>query len=540
MKIYAFPYLIVFFCFDLNVSSQNFNRQDTLRGSITKERAWWDLTYYDLEINIIPKSKKICGKNTIHYKILEQNNIMQIDLQPPMKLTGAFQHENSLNIKKDGNAHFIKLLERQNKNNLDSITLYFSGRPREALNAPWDGGFSWGKDTDGNDFVATSCQGIGASLWWPNKDHMYDEVDSMRIRVEVPKKLKAISNGRLINIDNNESSKSYTWFVSNPINNYGVNVNVGNYVNFSDVFEGENGLLDLDFYVLKHNLKKAKVHFSQVKKMMKAFEHWFGPYPFYEDSYKLVEVPYLGMEHQSSVTYGNQYKNGYLGQDLSSSGWGLKFDFIIIHESAHEWFANNITNIDAADMWIHEGFATYAENLFLDYYYGKNASSEYVIGLRKNIKNDKPIIGQYGVNNKGSNDMYYKAANMIHILRQLFNNDQKWRNTLRKMNNAFFHKTVTTKQIENFISDEIGWNLKNIFDQYLRDTRIPIFEYKTEDKNLYYRWNNVVDGFEMPLEIIDGDVTKWVYPTELWQLTSINSSNIDIDADYYVYSKKIN
>ena len=540
MKIYAFPYLIVFFCFDLNVSSQNFNRQDTLRGSITKERAWWDLTYYDLEINIIPKSKKICGKNTIHYKILEQNNIMQIDLQPPMKLTGAFQHENSLNIKKDGNAHFIKLLERQNKNNLDSITLYFSGRPREALNAPWDGGFSWGKDTDGNDFVATSCQGIGASLWWPNKDHMYDEVDSMRIRVEVPKKLKAISNGRLINIDNNESSKSYTWFVSNPINNYGVNVNVGNYVNFSDVFEGENGLLDLDFYVLKHNLKKAKVHFSQVKKMMKAFEHWFGPYPFYEDSYKLVEVPYLGMEHQSSVTYGNQYKNGYLGQDLSSSGWGLKFDFIIIHESAHEWFANNITNIDAADMWIHEGFATYAENLFLDYYYGKIASSEYVIGLRKNIKNDKPIIGQYGVNNKGSNDMYYKAANMIHILRQLFNNDQKWRNTLRKMNNAFFHKTVTTKQIENFISDEIGWNLKNIFDQYLRDTRIPIFEYKTEDKNLYYRWNNVVDGFEMPLEIIDGDVTKWVYPTELWQLTSINSSNIDIDADYYVYSKKIN
>lgn len=540
MKIYAFLYLILFFCFDLNVSSQNFNRQDSLRGSITKERAWWDLTYYDLEINIIPKSKKIYGKNTIHYKILEQNNIMQIDLQPPMKLTRAFQHENPLNIKKDGNAHFIKLLERQNKNNLDSITLYFSGRPREALNAPWDGGFSWEKDTDGNDFVATSCQGIGASLWWPNKDHMYDEVDSMRIRVEVPKKLKAISNGRLINIDNNESSKSYTWFVSNPINNYGVNVNIGNYVNFSDVFEGENGLLDLDFYVLKHNLNKAKVHFSQVKKMMKAFEHWFGPYPFYEDSYKLVEVPYLGMEHQSSVTYGNNYKNGYLGRDLSSSGWGLKFDFIIIHESAHEWFANNITNIDAADMWIHEGFATYAENLFLDYYYGKNASSEYVIGLRKNIKNDKPIIGQYGVNNKGSNDMYYKAANMIHILRQLFNNDQKWRTTLRKMNNVFFHKTVTTEQIENFISDEIGWNLKNIFDQYLRDTRIPIFEYKTDDKNLYYRWNNVVDGFEMPLEIIDGNVTKWVYPTELWQLTSINNSNINIDADYYVYSKKIN
>ena len=201
---------------------------------------------------------------------------MQIDLQPPMKLTGAFQHENSLNIKKDGNAHFIKLLERQNKNNLDSITLYFSGRPREALNAPWDGGFSWAKDTNGNDFVATSCQGIGASLWWPNKDHMYDEVDSMRIRIEVPKKLKAISNGRLINIDNNESSKSYTWFVSNPINNYGVNVNIGNYANFSDVFEGESGLLDLDFYVLKHNLKKAKVHFSQVKKMMKAFEYCFG------------------------------------------------------------------------------------------------------------------------------------------------------------------------------------------------------------------------------------------------------------------------
>lgn len=254
----------------------------------------------------------------------------------------------------------------------------------------------------------------------------------------------------------------------------------------------------MNYFVLKENLEKAKAHFKDAPKMMKAFEHWFGPYPFYEDSFKLVEVPYLGMEHQSSVTYGNKYMNGYLGDDLSGTGWGgLKFDFIIIHESGHEWFANNITNIDIADMWIHESFTSYSENLFLDYYYGKEAAAEYVIGKRKNVRNDRPLIGQYNVNNEGSGDMYYKGENMLHTLRQLVNDDEKWRQILRTLNSKFYHQTVTTQQIEDYLAEASGLDLKGFFNQYLRSIKIPVLEYKVEGKKLNYKWTNTVDGFVM-------------------------------------------
>jgi len=531
--------LVYFFCYSLNIVAQNYTLQDTLRGSITDERIWWDLTYYELEVSVNPGSKSIFGKNTIYYKVLDERNKMQIDLQSPMQLTKATQSGKSLRISRKGNVYYIHLQEKGKKNNINNITVYFDGVPKEAVKAPWDGGFSWNKDVNGKDFIATSCQGIGASVWWPNKDHMYDEVDSMQISINVPKPLKAISNGRLKEISESKNRTSYTWFVSNPINNYGVNINIGNYVNFSEKYQGEKGILDMDYYVLKHNLEKAKKQFLDAPKMMKAFEYWFGPYPFYEDSYKLVEVPYLGMEHQSSITYGNKYKKGYLGQDLSGTGWGLLFDFIIIHESGHEWFANNITNKDIADMWIHEGFTTHAESLFIDYYYGKKASAEYVIGTRKRIQNEYPIIGDYNVNKEGSSDMYYKGANIIHMIRQICKGDEKWRQILRKMNTKFYHMTVSTKQIEDFISSEIGWNLEPFFDQYLRDIRIPVLEYQIKDDSMIYRWINVINSFNMPIEITDGDSKRWLYPTNSWKKTSVNSSKIVIDLDYYIDSKKL-
>ncbi len=531
--------LICFFCVQSHVLAQEYTRQDTIRGSITKERSWWDLKYYKLEVTVNPKTKSIHGKNTIHYEVLEANTRMQIDLQIPMQLTKATQRGKFLKIDHDGNAHYIHLESPQVKSSVDSITLHFEGRPKEAVRPPWDGGFTWTKDQNGNDFIATACQGVGASVWWPNKDHMYDEVDSMKIRVNAPKHLMAVSNGRLINISKHDSTATYTWVVSNPINNYGVNINIGDYVNFSEIYEGEKGNLDMNYYVLKPHLEKAKKQFLEAPKMMKAFEYWLGPYPFYEDSYKLVEVPYLGMEHQSSVTYGNQFKNGYLGRDLSGTGWGLKFDFIIVHESGHEWFANNITNKDIADMWIHEGFTAYAENLFLDYYYGKEAASAYVIGTRKRIQNDRPLIGDYDVNNEGSLDMYYKGANMIHMLRQLTKNDEKWRQILRKMNTEFYHQTVSSSQIESFLSKEIGWNLKFFFNQYLRDVRIPVLEYRIDGGKLNYRWNNVVSGFDMPVELMNKKKSLWLYPTESWQTTTIALSKIVIDSDYYVNLKKL-
>ena len=525
----------------LLTEKNNFTHQDTLRGSITPERAWWDVTYYHLNIKVEPDKKFISGSNTIQYKVIDTPKDLQIDLQPPLKISKVVQDGEELKVIDDGNAHFIKLNSVQNIGNIKTLEVFYEGNPKEAVKAPWDGGFSWKKDSNGNDFVATSCQGLGASAWWPNKDHMYDEVDSILISIDTPKGLMDVSNGRLRSIEQYGDNKIYSWIVKNPINNYGVNVNIGDYVHFSEVFDGENGNLDMDYYVLRDNLEKAQEHFKDAPKMMKAFEHWFGPYPFYKDGYKLVEVPYLGMEHQSSVTYGNQYMNGYLGHDLSGTGWGLKFDFIIIHESGHEWFANNITYKDIADMWIHEGFTAYSENLFIDYYYGKEASSDYVIGTRLNIQNDRPIIGQYDVNNEGSGDMYYKGANMLHTLRQLIENDEKWRQILRGLNRTFYHQTVTTQQIENYLSAETGIDLTEFFNQYLRTTEIPTLEYKIENKELKYHWTHIVDKFDMPVQVTINDKEQWIFPTSEWKTMPIESNKtvLKVDKDFYVYVNKI-
>ncbi|MFB0910325.1 MAG: M1 family aminopeptidase, partial [Flavobacterium sp.] len=331
-------------------------------------------------------------------------------------------------------------------------------------------------------------------------------------------------------------TKTFNWYVSNPINNYGVNINIGDYVSFSEKYKGEKGDLDCNYYVLRDNLAKAKEQFKDVPRMLKAFEHWFGPYPFYEDSYKLVEAPYLGMEHQSSVTYGNGFKNGYRGRDLSGTGWGLKFDFIIIHESGHEWFANNITYKDIADMWIHESFTNYSESLFVEYYYGKKAGFEYVRGIRKNIQNDKPIVGHYDVNNEGSSDMYYKGANMLHTLRQIVNDDEKWRTILRGLNSAFYHQTVTTKQIENYLSSAVGIDLEPFFNQYIRDTRVPTLEYYFKDSSLSFRWVNCVKDFDMPVKIFLNGDEKWIKPTTTVSSvsTTIENPKLKIDANFYV------
>ena len=525
---------------ELFSKKNQFTKQDTLRGSITPEREWWDLTYYHLDIAIKPDKKYISGKNTIQYKVLKSQNTLQIDLQKPLSITKATQDGKELIVKKNGNAHFITLNKNQKVGNINSIDVYYEGHPKEAIRAPWDGGLSWKTDNNGNHFVATSCQGIGASIWWPNKDHMYDEVDSMLISVNVPKDLTNVSNGRLRNVEeHNDNTKTFHYYVDNPINNYGVNINIGDYVHFSEVYQGENGDLDMDYYVLKDNLSKAKKQFKQAPKMMKAFEHWFGPYPFYKDGYKLVEAPYLGMEHQSSVTYGNKYKNGFLGMDLSGTGWGKKFDFIIIHESGHEWFANNITYKDAADMWIHEGFTAYSENLYLDYYYGKEASAEYVIGTRKKIQNDRPIIGHYNVNNEGSSDMYYKGANILHTLRQLLEDDEKWRQILRGINKQFYHQTVTTTQIEDYICEQTGIDLTEFFNQYLRDTRIPTFEYSIKDKDLKYRYTNIVDRFDMPIQIMIDNNQQWIFPKAQWQTIPIKGNSILIDPDFYIETKEL-
>lgn len=518
--------------------AQTYTHQDTLRGSISPQRAWWDLKHYHLDIEVDPMTKTIKGRNTIDFFVLIPAQTMQIDLQDPLKVDRVLYKGNEISFRKEGYVYWIQLPSALPYGARESIVVEYSGTPIEAKMPPWDGGFTWSKDEQGNPFVATSCQGLGASAWWPCKDHMYDEPDSMHISVTCSQPLSDVSNGRLLSVDNlPDGRRKYNWFVTNPINNYGVNVNVAKYVHWSDTLHGEKGVLDMDYYVLQEDLEKSKIHFEDASRTIRAFEYWFGPYPFYEDGYKLVQVPYLGMEHQSSVTYGNHFLKGYLGRDLSNTGWGLKWDFIIVHETAHEWWANSVTYKDIADMWIHESFANYAESLFIDYYYGEDAAGEYVIGIREQISNDKPIIGPYGVNREGSGDMYYKGGNMLHTIRMWLNDDAKWREVLRGLQKTFYHQTVESKQIEDYMIKHTGLPLQGLFDQYLRDIKIPKLEYKLKGKNISYRYTNIVKDFKLPIRIkLNNGEWKWIDPSSEWQKLPCNSKIKDftVDSQFYV------
>jgi len=517
--------------------TRQFTRQDSLRGSITPEREWWDLTYYHLDIQVNPSDSSINGRNTVTYRVKRSAETMQIDLQPPLEIKKATQNGRDLEFSREGNVYWIRMAGTQEPGSICSVELTYGGKPKVSNRPPWEGGITWRTDSKGLPFIASSCQGDGASLWWPCKDHMYDEPDSMLISVTVPSGLMNVSNGRLRStVRNRNNTTKYNWFVANPINNYGVNINIADYAHFSEVYNGEKGRLDCDYYVLRENLEKAKVHFKQAPMMLAAFEYWFGPYPFYEDGYKLVEVPYLGMEHQSSVTYGNGYQNGYRGVDQSGSGWGDKFDFIIIHESGHEWFANSITYEDIADMWVHESFINYSESLYVEYFYGKEAGNEYAVGTRRNIRNDRPVTGVYNVNNSGSGDMYSKGGNMLHTIRQIIDDDEKFRSILRGLNSEFYHQVVKGYQIEDYISEKTGINLKPVFDQYLRDIRIPVFEYFISDGKLNYRWNNCVPGFNMPLRIYVSGERMDITPSTKFSSVKLKTekAEVAVDNNYYV------
>lgn len=518
--------------------AQKFSRQDSLKGSITPERAWWNLLHYDLEVDVDPKGKFISGVNKIRFEAKTSDSVLQLDLQEPMKVEQVIFKGQILGIERDGNAFFVSLPKKLPIGEPAEVAVYFKGRPKESVNPPWDGGFVWSKDRNKNDFVANAVQLIGPSAWFPSKDHPYDEPDQgIDLRIICPADLIAVGNGRLIEKKQLEGGKTlFHWKVTQPINGYGINLSVGDYAHFGEIYSGEKGELTCDYYVLKYNLELAREQFKQVSMMLEAFEHWFGPYPFYEDGFKLLEVPYLGMEHQSAVTYGNDYENGYLGGDLSSTGWGLKFDFIIVHESGHEWFANSITNTDVADMWIHEGFTNYSETLYLDYHFGTEAGNEYLIGVRDLIKNEHPIIGEYGVNSPGSNDMYYKGGATIHTLRQIINDDEAFRKLLRDMNREFFHETVSSAQVEEFIALQTGLELESFFEQYLRTTKVPRFQYRIQGGKLSYRFKNVVDGFHMPLRIFINEEPQWIHPNEEWQELTHGTEieSVQVDPNFYV------
>src|SRR5574341_422968 len=522
-----------------------FTRADTLRGSFTSPaRAWWDVTFYDLRVVVSPNDSSLSGSNGITYRVLRPDQEMQIDLMVPLEVDSMLQDGRVVPFRRDGNAFFARLPAPQPPGALKTVTVYYHGHPRPARRPPWDGGFTWGADSLGRPWVVTTDQGLGASAWWPNKDTQADEPDSQRIALTLPDGMLDVSNGRLRGrTANPDGTTTYEWFVVNPINNYAVAVAAGSYAHFRDTFPGEQGPLTLDFYPLDYHLDAARRQFAQAKTMLQCFEHWFGPYPWYEDGYKLIEVSNNGMEHQSAVAYGNGYANGYRGRDASGTGLGLKWDFIIVHESAHEWFGNNITAKDQADIWVHEGFANYAENLYTECLFGRDSGAAYVIGTRRGIRNDRPIIAAYGVNADGSTDRYPKGGNLLHTIRQLVGDDEAWRRILRGLNQAFRHQTVTSAQIEAYIGQAAGIDLTRVFDQYLRTTMIPVLEYKIDGGTLAFRWTDVVPGFDMPIKVtLSEAVLGVIRPTEAWQTAALrlaDPAEFAVDPNYYVIARDV-
>ncbi len=538
----------------LGEKKEIYTHADTLRGTNGPFRQKWDVLHYDITVEPNFETKTISGQCAMRFYD-NGARLMQIDLQDPMILDSVKDEDaHSIVFSRDKNVYWLVYRDTNSnikfkiKPGIRTLLFYFHGKPKEAIKAPWDGGWVWKKDKNNNPWMTVACQGLGASVWYPCKDIQSDKPDSGAVlRIIAPDSLMAIGNGRLIaKTPMPQGKTAYSWQVKNAINNYCIIPYIGKYVNFSEKYAGLNGPLDMNYWVLDYNLEKAKKQFTDAPKMMKAFEYWFGPYPFYEDGYQLIEAPHLGMEHQSAIAYGNGFKMGYAGTDLSGTGEGLKWDFIIVHESGHEWFANSICTNDIADMWVHEGFTNYSETLFTEYYWGKKAGETYVQGIQKNIDNDIPIIGPYGVNKEGSGDMYYKAANMIHLIRQITNNDDKFREMLLGLNKTFYHKTVTTKQIEDYMSALLQLDLNGIFNQYLRTIKVPILEYKVSKNKVKYRWTNIVPHFKLPLKVSFGMADgseQWINPSSKWKKSKIKKSydgkTFIINKNFYVQSKLV-
>jgi aminopeptidase N len=516
-KVFNFIFLFLI----ANLHAQNFTRKDSLQGGFSFERMCFDVLHYDLDLTVNPKKKSILGSNTISFKMLQESRIIQLDLFENMNVDSIIFNKKKLTYKRELGAVFITFpTSLEVTDEIFKLQFYYSGNPIIAKNPPWDGGFVFSKDVNNKPWICVAVQGTGASLWYPVKDSQSDEPDlGATIKVAVPDGLMNVSNGRFKGkLDLNNGYTRWDWEVKNPINTYNITLNIGDYVHIQDKHQN----LDLDYYVLSGNEQRAKKHFAEVKPMMECFESKFGAYPFADDGYKLIETNYLGMEHQSAIAYGNKYRKGYLGSDNSGTGIGMSFDYIVIHESAHEWFGNSITSRDIADMWIHEAFTTYAESVYIECQFGKEKAIEYINGQKKLVQNYKPILGKYAVNNEGSTDMYYKGTLILNTLRTAVDDDKKWWNILKKFTKTYRHKIIESKDVIQFFSEETSWDLKPFFEQYLSKTSIPILELRTDGEILKYRFTNTIDQFNFPIHLLIAGQKTNLYPSTSWQTLDIN------------------
>lgn len=518
-----------------SISIKNQLNKETAPSSIRQEQKWWNLLHYKIDIAPDYLRKYVNGTNSVTFSALQSDSIMQIDLQAPMKITSVKWKDKSLVFKQNTKEIYFVIFPRIIKvGEKQTISIYFEGEPKESLKPPYDNGWIWAKDSIGRPFVSVACEGSGASIWLPCKDVLYDEPDNgVSISITVPDTLIAVSNGRL-----KEKTKginktcTYNWIVNSPISNYCIIPYIGKYVSWHNDYAGLKGKLDCDYWVLDYNLSKAKIHLKQTDSILKAFEYWAGPYPFYRDGYKVVEAPMDGMEHQSALAYGNGFRNGLKGKDvISKSGWGLKFDFILVHETAHEWFANSITTNNYGDGWIHEGFTKYFESLYTSFHFGIEAGNDYAIGTWKRIKNDEPILGT------NTSDKYYKASAMLHMIRQRLG-DSLFRGLLIGLNRQFYHQTVNTTQILNFINSYTNIDFTKVFDQYLKTIQIPKLSYFIQDGVFKYRWENCIKDFSMPVSVTFDDKNyELILPSTQWQslrVLTTNSKSFHVDRNYYI------
>ncbi len=503
---------------------------------------------YELAVEFDTINESISGSNEIFFSVTASpRDSMQVDLQPPLVMDSAVLVNlgngvrSRIEIANEANVWWLMHpFSRLDTRTSCSVMVYYHGSPRKAVNPPWDGGFSWRRDSLGRQWIAVSCQGLGASVWWPCKDAQWDEPDSgMKITITAPAGMQTVSNGQMTVNGLGGGKNTTEWEVKNPINNYDVTFYIGHYTEWRDTLNGEKGVLPLSYYVLDYNEVRARKQFAVVKDMLHCFEHWMGPYPFYEDGYKLVEAPYLGMEHQGAIAYGNKYKMGYKGMDRSWTGHGLKWDYIIIHESGHEWFGNNVTARDIAENWIHEGFTSYTEVLFTECLLGKEKAMEYSRGLWKLIRNDKPVIGDCGVNEEGSGDIYEKGAAVVHMIRALMNNDERFRALLRGINSEFYHKTITSAELEAYVIAKTGLDLGPFFNQYLRHAEIPKLEYGIKKGILSYRFADVVPGFTLPVQVSADGRELTLRVTGDWQTVPWKGGyDLEFSRDFLVKVKK--
>ena len=523
------------------LAQATFTRKDSLHGGLRHERSCFDVLHYDLNLTINPSEKSIVGYNQITFQTIENTNTIQLDLFENMQIDSIVFNTRKLSYQREFDAVFITFETTLLKNTRQKLRFYYSGKPTVAKNAPWDGGFVWKIDSNMKDWVGVAVQGTGASLWYPVKDIQSDEPDfGASIKIAVPNELMAVSNGRLMG--NEDLKNGYTrwdWEVKNPINSYNITVNIGDYVHFGKHYKE----LDLDYYVLRENEANAKTQFEEVKPMLDCFQSKFGEYPFKNDGYKLIETNYLGMEHQSAISYGNKYKKGYLGTDLSDTGIGLLFDFILIHESGHEWFGNSITSKDIADMWIHEAFTCYSETVYIECRWGYEKAMRYVNGQANKVLNDKPIIGQYGVNNEGSGDMYYKGSLMLNTLRHVINNDTKWWKIIFEYNRTYRHQIIDAKTVIAFFNKASGMNLTSIFNQYLKYTSLPVLEINKNGTQIGYRWKTEEPNFEMPIDLVYKNKKRRILVTNQWKVSKFKVNflkEVTVLIDHFYIKVKFN